>query len=79
MPCDTDEYNSHAVAVGFAAVIYSVGIPALFVYLVYRFKELGQAGDKHDKVVAKALGWMMAPFRRDKEWWLGAESSSAFL
>ena len=67
--CDTDVYNKHSVPVAVAAVVYSIGIPALFVFLVYRFKNLGKAGDK---VVAKALSWMYQPYRAQKEWWLGS-------
>ena len=50
------------------AFFFALGIPALFVFLVYRFKKLGKSGDK---VVARALGWLYSPYREQKEWWLG--------
>ena len=52
---DVDKYNSYYYWVVVAAVIYAAGVPALFWYLLQRFKPMGQSGDR---VVRKALGWM---------------------
>ena len=54
-----------------AAVVYSIGVPAFFLYLVFKFKERGQRGDK---TVQNALGWLYEPFRAGEESWLGWEA-----
>ena len=48
------------VPTALAAVVYSIGVPAFFLYLVFKFKERGQRGDK---TVQNALGWLYEPFR----------------
>ena len=53
-----DAYYYWTLAVG---IVWSLGVPLLFWYLVHRFKEQGQ----HDKVVANALdaiGWICTFF-----------------
>ena len=50
-----EEYASHFWIVALVAAVYSLGVPLLFWYLVYRFKNMGQHGDP---IVQKALGWM---------------------
>ena len=63
------EVSAQVVAV--MATFYSLGVPLLFMILVYKFKYHATQGG--DKVVHRALGWMFAPFKNGKEWWLGAE------
>ena len=53
--CGSDEYKAYLYEVILAGFIYSIGTPALFLYLVYTYKEQGQRGDR---TVQKALGWM---------------------
>ena len=53
--CFTAKYWSYVPAVSVAALGYAFGVPLLFGYLLFHFKEVGKAGDK---VVQKALGWM---------------------
>ena len=67
MEADYEQYFPWILA---SSVLYSIGTPAIFGYLLYRFKEHGRKGDK---VVDRALGWMYEPFRPGKEWWLIAE------
>jgi hypothetical protein len=59
-----------------AAVLYAVGIPALFVFLSHHYKRDGRRGDV---VVVRALAWTYEPFRDGKEWWLGAEMARVLL
>ena len=66
--CYTDDYNTYAGAAWFAGVLYAVGVPAVFMLLINKFKHHGRRGDK---LVQKVLGWMYRPFRPGKEWWLG--------
>ena len=50
-----DERYASNIPLAFAfACIYSLGVPALFIWLVYRFKADGQAGNR---VIQGALGW----------------------
>ena len=67
----TGRYKDYWVFVAVMATFYSLGVPILFMILVYKFKYHATQGG--DKVVMGALGWMFSPFRDGKEWWLGAE------
>ena len=51
--CYTDDYNTYAGAAWFAGVVYAVGVPAVFMLLINKFKHHGRRGDK---LVQKALG-----------------------
>ena len=51
--CYTDDYNTYAGAAWFAGVLYAVGVPAVFMLLINKFKHHGRRGDK---LVQKALG-----------------------
>ena len=68
--CGSDEYNAYVIPTFLAAFIYAVGVPTLFMFLVYKYKDRGRAGDR---TVQRAFGGMFAPFRPGREWWLGAE------
>ena len=46
------------------ALLYSLGIPLFFYFLVRRYKYLGKAGNAD---VQSALGWMYEPFRNGME------------
>ena len=48
------KYNTWWWPTVFFAIIYSLGVPYMFMYLVRRFKPLGIRGDR---VVQRALGW----------------------
>ncbi len=50
----TVRYAAHRTWVAVAALVYSLGVTAFFMYLVYAFKHHGTAGG--DKVVHRALG-----------------------
>ena len=50
----TARYKKYYNWVFLATIIYSLGVPILFVKLLYHFKDQGNAGDK---VVQNALGW----------------------
>ena len=56
--------------------VFAVGVPLSFHYLVQRYKEHGQSGDK---VVQSALSWLYSPYRRGYEWWLTAEYARILL
>ena len=68
--CKSKEYTGFVPIVAGFAVFWSVGVPALFLYLVHNFHHHGKAGDK---VVRGSIAWMYDPFRAGKEWWLAAE------
>ena len=70
MECGKGEYNAYVIWAVLAGFIYAVGCPALFMFLVYKYKDRGRAGDR---TVQRAFGGMFAPFRPGQEWWLGAE------
>ena len=53
--CGTTKYNNWVIPTAIAGFAYSCGIPAFYMYLVYRYKERGRRGDKK---VQKAFGWM---------------------
>ena len=65
------EYDKAYIAympwVAAAAFFYSLGLPALFMFLLKHFMHRGKAGDR---VVSKALSWMYDPYRAGKENWL---------
>ena len=49
------KYSDYVMLTGLAAFAYAAGVPALFMFLVYKYKDQGRAGDR---TVQKALGWM---------------------
>ena len=53
--CYTDRYWTWVPVVTISALVFAFGVPFLFGYLLYHYKDLGKAGDP---VVQKALGWM---------------------
>ena len=55
------------------AAVYSLGIPALFGFLVHRYSHRG------DATADRALGWMWTPFRPGREWWLWVEMLRVLL
>ena len=55
--CGKGEYNAYVIWAVLAGFIYAVGCPALFMFLVYKYKERGKRGDK---MIQNALGWMCA-------------------
>ena len=67
---DNAEYESYLAPTGIAAFLFAFGVPALFWWLVTRYKDHGKAGDK---VVHAALSWAYEPYRCGSEWWLVAE------
>ena len=68
--CYTDQYWTWVPVVTISALVFAFGVPALFGYLLYHYKDLGKAGDP---VIQKSLGWMYEPYRDGKEWWLCVE------
>ena len=52
-----EDYAADYYWVLLVALAFALGLPALFMHLVYKFKHMGQAGDKK---VQNALGWMCA-------------------
>ena len=75
MSLPTERYARYRPwVIGFGAV-YSLGMPAFFLYLVEHFQSHGEAGDQ---VVERALGWMYRPYRDSRVWWLGAEYVASF-
>ena len=65
--CYTDRWYKFLPYVTGATVVFSVGIPAGFLFLVHKYKDR-----RNDSSSSAALGWMYEPFRRGKEWFLGA-------
>ena len=65
------QYSSYLGVTGFFAIMFSVGIPFLFHYLVKRYQALGKRGDK---VVQAAIGWCYEPYRPGYEWWLHVDN-----
>ena len=57
-------------------MVWAFGIPTGFIYLLYKFKERGKAGDKKAR---DAFGWMYEPFRRDRELFFGIEMVRVLL
>ncbi len=53
--CEGDQYNAWTPWTLIMALLYSIGIPFLFFFLVRRYKDLGKRGDR---VVSAALGWI---------------------
>ena len=60
------KYKASWTWVAIAAIVYSLGVPLFFYFLVCKFKPLALGGDK---VVSRALNWMYAPLRNGCEWW----------
>ena len=68
--CYTERWFAYMPWVALAAFVFSIGIPAGFLFLILKFKDRGKAGDRS---VRKAIGWLYEPFRSGKEWWVAAE------
>ena len=68
--CYTERWFAYMPWVVLAALVFSIGIPAGFLFLILKFKDRGKAGDRS---VRKAIGWLYEPFRAEKEWWVAAE------
>ena len=68
--CYTERWFAYLPWVTLAAIVFSIGIPAGFLFLILKFKDRGKAGDRS---VQKAIGWLYEPFRAEKEWWVAAE------
>ena len=72
-------YKEAAPWVAIFAVVYSLGIPALFGFLVHRYSHSGELASDADKLHHRALGWMWTPFRPGREWWLWVEMLRVLL
>ena len=63
--CDGDEYQRFKLPVIIFSVLYSLGIPAIFMWLLYKYEARAKAGDVF---VRRALSFMYLPYREGKEW-----------
>ena len=65
--CEGHPYESYLPWTGLMAVLYALGVPFVFYYLIHRFEDQGKCGDK---VIQSALGPFYEPYRLGYEWWL---------
>ena len=70
MKCYDETWNSWLKLAAPACVVFVVGVPFGFYWMVRRFKRRGRLNDED---VVRMIGWMYHPFREGCEYWLAVE------
>ena len=66
-------YKQAMLWAALTGALYSLGVPAIFGYLVHRYHKCGRQATPGDRMRHAAVGWMYDPFRLGQEWWLWGE------
>jgi hypothetical protein len=69
--CDSDRYKAYRVYGVFMILLYPLGIPALYIYLLWRHRvNLMQSNDKRDvDVTLHTTSFLWSPYTPDTYWW----------
>jgi hypothetical protein len=69
--CDSDRYKAYRVYGVFMILLYPLGIPALYIYLLRRHRvDLMQSNDQRDvDITPHATKFLWSPYTPDTYWW----------